>query len=875
MIKTTTMERYHSRMHANNERGAGMLSALVLLALAGAMTFAADDMIAAVAGQGQHAAAVLAQATEADPSEDTSSAASECNPDGTTEGCYYGAATQCRNGEQFSVEHTSATAVRFKFLGSEPGPVDAPRNCTVAMCPPGVVWRGDIRSGTAPEENKNCLLLSVPPSGAIGDTVQETLQNQKQNRDRLQVAARNLAAVNFGSSINTTTSDQYAGLLREYEEAKEVALATGSVSADTALEIEKIALQDEMNLPLEPVSSAEDAGARINSLLNPPPPGTIDETTVSRLTPSQEEFGDDGSYESAVPEPSQSQEEFGDDNSEDFLRDSTQFEMPQTTFGEQMDEDDSAFRVSTEDFSSERTIADIRKDLSDCGWTFGASCGNGRSASELLREYREKVATLSAADLERERAAVENGLDACGFGGIGCSLWPPSNTTNDNHKMMQELLRREQGSGNQSVATGSVSAGQTNAGATSNSTAETNSDAVDTNVARYDAAYQTWHECFTACGFQAGAVIEAAETLNYEQARAAQERYLRDYPNDCVFTCGPIENAINKRIGETMDQKQADQNVTGSTYRAPYQGNPEDAGEDLGSAPSGTPNENQETPTSPSLPTPLPPMPPYNNLVPPQQQQPEFFEQLLRQGGGLLGPLLGGFAQLGQQQARQDAMNRAACAQYPGTTLVNGRCACPGGQSFTNGRCMSGAPGENEGGSVVDNIQPTAELSCAPETAEVGSPIALSWSCRNATASRGDGFDTGTRTSGSAQTTATTTESGSMEFALTCIRQGRTVTDICSVAVNKSIISLVANPNPVATGSAAGIGWITTGMESCTIQALGESTAAQTFNETYADIEKTNGVAETPALSGDLTVELSCLTVGGEAEEASVTVEVQ
>lgn len=78
----------------------------------------------------------------------------------------------------------------------------------------------------------------------------------------------------------------------------------------------------------------------------------------------------------------------------------------------------------------------------------------------------------------------------------------------------------------------------------------------------------------------------------------------------------------------------------------------------------------------------------------------------------------------GQQWDGKTCGTNQACVQYPGTTLVNGTCACPSGQQWNGSACAAGSTAV------------TAELACAPSVQEKGQPVQVSWSCSEGSTSR-------------------------------------------------------------------------------------------------------------------------------------------
>ncbi len=176
-----------------------------------------------------------------------------------------------------------------------------------------------------------------------------------------------------------------------------------------------------------------------------------------------------------------------------------------------------------------------------------------------------------------------------------------------------------------------------------------------------------------------------------------------------------------------------------------------------------------------------------------------------------------------------------------------------------------------------------AELSCQPKVADVGMTIGMSFSC---TSSNGSvhpvaSFNTDVEkhcadsscTSGSAEFVATKLPLGAsaQNISLTCASQGQqSQPAVCSIQVGNPAIVMVVNPNEIAAGADANIGWVTVGMQSCTIS----SPSLPEFNAANAANTSPSGVAKSPALSSDTSFVLSCTTLAGQTKTASTTVSV-
>src|SRR5665213_241953 len=168
--------------------------------------------------------------------------------------------------------------------------------------------------------------------------------------------------------------------------------------------------------------------------------------------------------------------------------------------------------------------------------------------------------------------------------------------------------------------------------------------------------------------------------------------------------------------------------------------------------------------------------------------------------------------------------------------------------------------------------QPTAQLSCSTQVADVGMSVAISYSCANATGSSASGFTTGNQTSGSTTTVITAPPSGTntANFGLTCTNGAQANGAQCSVQINQAAIVLVANPQAVPSGQTSSIGWVTAGMQACVISSPDDSS----FTTTNAGNLSVNGVAQTDAITGDTEFDLTCTTLGGLTKTASTIVSV-
>ncbi len=168
---------------------------------------------------------------------------------------------------------------------------------------------------------------------------------------------------------------------------------------------------------------------------------------------------------------------------------------------------------------------------------------------------------------------------------------------------------------------------------------------------------------------------------------------------------------------------------------------------------------------------------------------------------------------------------------------------------------------------------PKAQISCSPQSADVGMSVAVSFSCLNSNTSSGSGFSTNNQLSGSATpvVTAPTIGSNSVTYGVTCSKEGKTDSAQCTVEVNKTSIVLVANPKNVERREESNIGWVTAGMQSCTIS----SPQLSDFTNNNTGNTSTSGVVRTPPLTNDATFVLTCTSRSGATKTAETKVEVE
>lgn len=183
------------------------------------------------------------------------------------------------------------------------------------------------------------------------------------------------------------------------------------------------------------------------------------------------------------------------------------------------------------------------------------------------------------------------------------------------------------------------------------------------------------------------------------------------------------------------------------------------------------------------------------------------------------------------------------------------------GSCITNWQCV---PGTGTG------VQPTAKISCQPQIADVGMSIAITYACTNATASRGGGFDSLSQASGSATAVIQTPPSGTntATYSIMCINGSLTTSDQCAIQVGKPTIALAAVPQSVASGDISSIGWVTTGMQACTLSSPQQAD----FTTANASNQSVNGMATSSPITASTDFVLTCTTVGGATKVASTTV---
>ncbi len=262
-------------------------------------------------------------------------------------------------------------------------------------------------------------------------------------------------------------------------------------------------------------------------------------------------------------------------------------------------------------------------------------------------------------------------------------------------------------------------------------------------------------------------------------------------------------------------------------------------------------------------------------------------------GSGLTSFLTGlmqGMNKSAAQQAAQAAAQQAAqqaAANSPYGTGTDGM-ACPQPQqqpaasSCTVGtwqqqRQSNNCPTywscvSNNANNTNNATQPSASLSCQPQTANIGMTVTMSYSCTNATGSSGSGFNTNSQLSGSATASIAAPSAGtnSTNYILTCTNQSLTASAQCAVQINQPSIALVASPNSITSNATSTVGWVTSGMQSCVISSPNNSA----FTSANASNTSANGVAVTPVLTSSMTAVLSCQTAAGGTMQASTLITV-
>jgi hypothetical protein len=238
-----------------------------------------------------------------------------------------------------------------------------------------------------------------------------------------------------------------------------------------------------------------------------------------------------------------------------------------------------------------------------------------------------------------------------------------------------------------------------------------------------------------------------------------------------------------------------------------------------------------------------------------QLQQAQYQQQMSQYYGGSSYP-----STMPQQPVACSPSTQQQCSlqpQQPAASTCTGGSWQPiySGSCIVNWQCSSG----------------NAQLSCQPQTADVGMQLSISYSCAQGSAS-GSGF-TATGTSGAATTTVAAPPSGTntATYSLTCTNGAQVSSAQCSVQVNRATIVLVANPSTIPSGGTSVLGWVTSGMQSCVISAPTDPD----FTQQNSSNTSTSGTATTNATSTTLSYLLQCATNAGGTKSATTTVTVQ
>lgn len=166
--------------------------------------------------------------------------------------------------------------------------------------------------------------------------------------------------------------------------------------------------------------------------------------------------------------------------------------------------------------------------------------------------------------------------------------------------------------------------------------------------------------------------------------------------------------------------------------------------------------------------------------------------------------------------------------------------------------------------------QPVATISCQPTVADVGMSVAITYGCTNSTSSVGNGFSTDGALSGATSTIIANPPQGASgkNFQITCINQGAVAREECTVQIARPTIVLVANPQNVRSGDTSGVGWVTSGMQACSVS----SPDMADFTSRNVNNTSVNGMATTSALTKSVNIVLRCTTVAGGTRTATTTI---
>jgi hypothetical protein len=225
--------------------------------------------------------------------------------------------------------------------------------------------------------------------------------------------------------------------------------------------------------------------------------------------------------------------------------------------------------------------------------------------------------------------------------------------------------------------------------------------------------------------------------------------------------------------------------------------------------------------------------------------------------------------QMQQQQNPYGTGNNGQACRQPQTPQPDpAQCSSGSWRAASQNGCFAGWQCVPDGSAGAN--QPTAQLSCQPQVADVGMPISFSFSCGNSNGSAGTGFDTNGALSGNASSTVPAPPAGqnTATYALTCIKLGVTASAQCQVQIGRPGIVMVTNPKSVKGGETSLIGWVTSGMKSCTISSPDQ----QDFTSRNAGITLTSGAASTSPIVTASRFRLDCETLGGDTRQSETTI---
>lgn len=169
----------------------------------------------------------------------------------------------------------------------------------------------------------------------------------------------------------------------------------------------------------------------------------------------------------------------------------------------------------------------------------------------------------------------------------------------------------------------------------------------------------------------------------------------------------------------------------------------------------------------------------------------------------------------------------------------------------------------------------TATLTCEPKKIDLGESVSLQYSCSSGSTATGNGF-TANNQSGNQTVTPEKPPKGatSITYGLTCTatQGGATKQSTpCTIEVNVPRIVLVAAPQNPESGKHTTLGWVTKGMQSCSIQSM--DSAHEEWNAEQAELTNVAGTVKSPNLTEDTTFVVLCTTsVGNEMPPYMVVV---